>query len=217
MGVSSVKSRFQDGYFLLLKPRRLRVAADEYDPFRSARHRAQALRVAGPPTRRRSSSEPIRLCGARPRDTSKAWTAVRSSAKPAGGPARPVRFAALNNGKYAIALLPRFRRLRVRWEIRDDIHQAFMSLACSIVSFSSATVTATKGHRSACRSVQPGARWGAGPPPAAYRRSGQHEPRYTRPRLPTNGHPPTRPLPTPHRGSTPRSRTRPAGTGTGSG
>jgi hypothetical protein len=31
-GVSSVESRFQDGYFLLLTPRRLRVAADEYDP-----------------------------------------------------------------------------------------------------------------------------------------------------------------------------------------
>ena len=31
-GVSSVKSTFQDGYFLLLTPRRLRVAADEYDP-----------------------------------------------------------------------------------------------------------------------------------------------------------------------------------------
>ena len=48
--------------------------------------------VAGPPTRRRSSGEPIRLCGARPRDTSKAWTALRSSTKSAGGPARPVRF-----------------------------------------------------------------------------------------------------------------------------
>jgi DDE family transposase len=29
------------------------------------------------------------------------------------------------------ALLHWFRRLRVRWEIRDDIHQAFLSLACS--------------------------------------------------------------------------------------
>jgi hypothetical protein len=32
MGASSVKSRFEDCYFLLLKPRTLRVAADEYDP-----------------------------------------------------------------------------------------------------------------------------------------------------------------------------------------
>ena len=26
-----------------------------------------------------------------------------------------------------------FRRLRVRWEIRDDIHEAFLSLACAII------------------------------------------------------------------------------------
>lgn len=27
----------------------------------------------------------------------------------------------------------RFRRLRIRWEIRDDIHEAFLSLACVII------------------------------------------------------------------------------------
>jgi hypothetical protein len=27
----------------------------------------------------------------------------------------------------------RFRRLRIRWEIRDDIHEAFLSLACAII------------------------------------------------------------------------------------
>ncbi|WP_412544357.1 IS5 family transposase [Longispora sp. K20-0274] len=32
-----------------------------------------------------------------------------------------------------IALLHGFRRLRVRWEIRDDIHEAFMTLACAII------------------------------------------------------------------------------------
>ena len=26
-----------------------------------------------------------------------------------------------------------FRRLRIRWEIRDDIHEAFLSLACGII------------------------------------------------------------------------------------
>ncbi|KAB1110466.1 transposase [Micromonospora aurantiaca] len=31
-----------------------------------------------------------------------------------------------------IALLHRFRRLRIRWEIRDDIHEAFLTLACAI-------------------------------------------------------------------------------------
>ncbi|MGW0272832.1 transposase, partial [Streptomyces sp. NPDC003284] len=33
----------------------------------------------------------------------------------------------------SFALLHRFRRLRIRWEIRDDIHEAFLSLACSII------------------------------------------------------------------------------------
>jgi hypothetical protein len=32
-----------------------------------------------------------------------------------------------------IALPHRFRRLRIRWEIRDHIHEAFPSLACSII------------------------------------------------------------------------------------
>jgi hypothetical protein len=35
----------------------------------------------------------------------------------------------------AFALLHWFRRLRVRWEIRDDIHEAFMILACGIVCY----------------------------------------------------------------------------------
>ena len=33
----------------------------------------------------------------------------------------------------SIALLHWFRRLRIRWEIRDDIHEAFLSLACAII------------------------------------------------------------------------------------
>ena len=32
-----------------------------------------------------------------------------------------------------IALLHWFRRLRIRWEIRDDIHEAFMTLAGTII------------------------------------------------------------------------------------
>jgi hypothetical protein len=32
-----------------------------------------------------------------------------------------------------IALLHWFRRLRIRREIRDDIHEAFFSLACAII------------------------------------------------------------------------------------
>ncbi|MFE2688585.1 IS5 family transposase [Streptomyces mirabilis] len=33
----------------------------------------------------------------------------------------------------SFALLHWFRRLRIRWEIRDDIHEAFLRLACSII------------------------------------------------------------------------------------
>jgi transposase len=32
-----------------------------------------------------------------------------------------------------IGLLHWFRRLRIRWEIRDDIHEAFMILAAAII------------------------------------------------------------------------------------
>ena len=33
----------------------------------------------------------------------------------------------------AFALLHWFRRLRIRWEIRDDIHEAFLTLGCTII------------------------------------------------------------------------------------
>ncbi|MFD0692463.1 IS5/IS1182 family transposase, partial [Actinomadura fibrosa] len=32
-----------------------------------------------------------------------------------------------------IAILHWFRRLRIRWEIRDDIHETFMTLAAAII------------------------------------------------------------------------------------
>lgn len=31
------------------------------------------------------------------------------------------------------ALLHWFRRLRIRWEVRDDIHEAFLSLGCGLI------------------------------------------------------------------------------------
>lgn len=31
------------------------------------------------------------------------------------------------------ALLHWFRRRRIRWEVRDDIHEAFLSLGCSLI------------------------------------------------------------------------------------
>jgi hypothetical protein len=33
----------------------------------------------------------------------------------------------------ALALLHWFRRRRIRWEIRDDIHDAFRTLGCAII------------------------------------------------------------------------------------
>jgi len=35
----------------------------------------------------------------------------------------------------SIALLHWFRRLRIRWEIRDDIHEAFLSLATCVITY----------------------------------------------------------------------------------
>ena len=34
-----------------------------------------------------------------------------------------------------VALLHWFRRLRIRWEVRDDIHEAFLSIACSLICY----------------------------------------------------------------------------------
>lgn len=33
----------------------------------------------------------------------------------------------------AFALLHHFRRLRIRWELRDDIHEALLALGCAII------------------------------------------------------------------------------------
>ncbi|KJY47062.1 transposase [Streptomyces sp. NRRL S-444] len=33
----------------------------------------------------------------------------------------------------ASAQLHCFRRLRIRWEIRDDIHEAFLALGCALI------------------------------------------------------------------------------------
>jgi len=37
--------------------------------------------------------------------------------------------------EHTFALLHWFRRLRIRREIRDDIHEAFLRLACAIICF----------------------------------------------------------------------------------
>jgi hypothetical protein len=35
----------------------------------------------------------------------------------------------------SFALLHWFRRLRIRWEVRDDTHEAFLRLGCAIICF----------------------------------------------------------------------------------
>jgi hypothetical protein len=35
----------------------------------------------------------------------------------------------------SLALLHWFRRLRIRWEIRDDIHEALLTLGCAIICY----------------------------------------------------------------------------------
>lgn len=34
-----------------------------------------------------------------------------------------------------ISWLKQFRRLRIRWDRRDDLHEAFLSLACSLIAW----------------------------------------------------------------------------------
>ncbi|MYS24021.1 hypothetical protein GA0115240_15917 [Streptomyces sp. DvalAA-14] len=49
----------------------------------------------------------------------------------------------INRHPQSFALLHWFRRLRIRWEIRDDIHEAFLSLACSIICWRRLTALAS--------------------------------------------------------------------------
>jgi transposase len=43
----------------------------------------------------------------------------------------------------SISWLHQHRRLRVRWERRDDIHQAFLSLACCLICLKALSATPT--------------------------------------------------------------------------
>jgi len=38
--------------------------------------------------------------------------------------------------EWALAWLAKFRRLTIRYERRDDIHEAFVLLGCSLICFS---------------------------------------------------------------------------------
>ena len=39
----------------------------------------------------------------------------------------------VGGGKNALSWINRFRRLKVRYERRDDIHQAFLDLGCALI------------------------------------------------------------------------------------
>ena len=59
----------------------------------------------------------------------------------------------------SIALLHWFRRLRIRWEIRDDIHEAFLTLACAIICWRRLRNLTLLGALRPCRATAaPGSR-----------------------------------------------------------
>jgi uncharacterized protein YbjT (DUF2867 family) len=67
------------------------------------------------------------LAAAREVRASRTWTGLAGSG----------RMALLGVYRWVVeqgfALLHWFRRLRIRWEIRDDIHEAFLRFACAII------------------------------------------------------------------------------------
>jgi hypothetical protein len=71
--------------------------------------------------------------------TASAVTGDRLAVRRIVNHAAPPRSAEASRGRdlwvveQSIALLHWFRRLRICWEIRDDIHEAFLSLACAII------------------------------------------------------------------------------------
>ncbi len=49
-------------------------------------------------------------------------------------PSIPLAATLTSGNRYDVTqLIPRFRRLRIRWEIRDDIHDAFLTLGCALI------------------------------------------------------------------------------------
>jgi hypothetical protein len=59
------------------------------------------------------------------------WVSRRSL--PGAAPNTAPGWASTAGSEQTFALLHWFRRLRIRWEIRDDIHEAFLRLACAII------------------------------------------------------------------------------------
>ena len=87
----------------------------------------------GPPRAR----EGIRRPRLRPRQIPGPGQGQGASARSSPAAAPPGTARAWASYRYvveqAIALLHWFRRLRIRWEMRDDIHEAFLSLGCGII------------------------------------------------------------------------------------
>jgi hypothetical protein len=98
------------------------------------------LLEAVPPVRGRRGRprrRPDRLYADRAYDVDTHRLQVRARASRRASPGAASRtapaWAHTAGGEQTIALLHWFRRLRIRWEVRDDLHEAFLSLACSII------------------------------------------------------------------------------------
>jgi hypothetical protein len=50
----------------------------------------------------------------------------------------------------AFAHLHWFRRLRIRWEIRDDIHEAFLTLGCALICWRRLNSIPIRSFETAC-------------------------------------------------------------------
>jgi hypothetical protein len=55
----------------------------------------------------------------------------------------------------AFAHLHWFRRLRIRWEIRDDIHEAFLALGCALICWRRMKSLRRSSYAGRLRSVMP--------------------------------------------------------------
>lgn len=70
----------------------------------------------------------------------------------------------LGRGARAFAHLHWFRRLRIRWEIRDDIHEAFLALGCALMLLATPELIAMKVCRSVGRGLELTRCFGPGQP-----------------------------------------------------
>jgi transposase len=55
----------------------------------------------------------------------------------------------------SFALLHRFRRLRIRWEIRDDIHESLLELGCALIWWRHPEPDSATGSPAGCGRLVP--------------------------------------------------------------